>query len=84
MTDPFRDLDAVAQADLIRKGEATSRELVDAAIARAERVNPQLNAILTPLYDKARKTAADPKLPAWPFRTDTWDDVTVWPKEGQR
>jgi sialate O-acetylesterase len=23
-------------------------------------------------------------LPAWPFRTDNWDDVRVWPTEGQR
>ena len=67
MTDPFRDLDAVAQADLVRRGDATSRELVDAAIARAERVNPQLNAILTPFYERARKAAVDPGLPRGPL-----------------
>jgi amidase len=67
MSDPFRDLDAVAQAELVRKGDATARELVDAAIARAERVNPQLNAILTPFYERARKHAADPNLPRGPL-----------------
>jgi Asp-tRNA(Asn)/Glu-tRNA(Gln) amidotransferase A subunit family amidase len=30
----------VAQAELVRNGEVTPRELVEAAIARAERVNP--------------------------------------------
>jgi len=52
------DLDAVAQADLVRRGEVTPLELVDAAIARIERVNPQLNAVIIPLYDKARSPAA--------------------------
>ncbi|MEO6026049.1 MAG: amidase [Candidatus Binatia bacterium] len=68
MTDRFAAFDAVGQAELIRRGDVTSIELVDAAIARAERVNPQLNAILTPLYDKARAAAQDPNLPSGPFR----------------
>ncbi len=63
MTDRFQWLDAVAQADLVRKREVTPSELLEAAIARAERVNPELHAILTPLYAKARKAAADPALP---------------------
>ena len=67
MSDRYQWLDAVAQADLVRKGEVTSRELVEAAIARAERVNPALNAIITPLYEKARAAAGDPRLPAGAF-----------------
>jgi amidase len=67
MTDSYRWLDAVTQAEMVRKGDVTPRELVEAAIARAERVNPQLHAILTPLYDKARKAAADPNLPRGPL-----------------
>ena len=35
-------LDATAQADLVRRGEASPRELVEAAIARIEAVNPKL------------------------------------------
>lgn len=62
MSDPFRDLDAVAQAELVRKREVTPAELAEAAIARAERLNPQLNAIVTPLYEKARAAARDPGL----------------------
>ncbi len=67
MSDPFLAFDAVAQAELVRRGDATPIELVDAAIARCERVNPKLNAVITPLFDKARTAARDPKLPRGPF-----------------
>jgi amidase len=61
-------LDATAQAQLIRTGQLSPREAVDAAIDRIERVNPQLNAVIHPLFGKARAAAADPNLPAGPFR----------------
>jgi amidase len=67
MTDEVLWLDATAQADLVRRGELKPRELVDAAIARIEAVNPALNAVITPLYEKAR-AAADRSLPDGPFR----------------
>ncbi len=57
MTDDFRWLDATAQADLVRSGAASARELVDAAIARIERDNTAVNAVVTPLFDKARRAA---------------------------
>ncbi len=60
-------LDAIAQAELVRRGEIRPMELMEAAIARAERVNPALNAIVTPLYDRAR-AAARGELPDGPFR----------------
>ncbi|HZS06600.1 MAG TPA: amidase family protein [Blastocatellia bacterium] len=59
-------LDATAQAELVRKKEVRPAELVGAAIARIERVNPQLNAVIFPLYDEARNRA-DSELPAGPF-----------------
>ena len=59
-------LDATAQADLVRRREVKPIELVDAAIARIERLNPELNAVVTPLYEQARAAAADP--PDGPFR----------------
>jgi len=59
--------DAVGQAELVAKGAASPRELVDAAIARIEKVNPALNAVVTPLFDKARAQAAS-DLPNGPFR----------------
>jgi amidase len=60
-------LDATAQAELVRGGEITPLELVDAAIARIEQVNPVLNAVVTPLFERARE-AARGDLPAGPFR----------------
>src|SRR5207247_754347 len=53
-------LDATAQADLVRRREVKPIELVDAAIRRIERLNPTLNAVVTPLFDEARALAADP------------------------
>ncbi|MCB0006364.1 MAG: amidase [Anaerolineales bacterium] len=61
-------LDAVGQAALVRRGEISPVELVDAAIAQIERLNPQLNAVITPLYAGARAKALDPALPDGPFR----------------
>ena len=51
-------LDALGLADLVRRGEVTPAELLEEAIARAERVNPRINAIVTPLYEQARRDAA--------------------------
>ncbi len=45
-------LDAVAQAELVRQGEVTPAEPVDIAIASSEKLNPQLNAVITPLKGK--------------------------------
>jgi amidase len=65
-SDEFATLDATAQAELVRKKEVKPIELVDAVIARIERVNPQINAVVTKMYDQAR-TAANTELPDAPF-----------------
>jgi len=67
-TDDFAWLDATAQAALVRAGEVTPAELVEAAIARVEHLNPALNAVIFDRRDKARVEAADPALPDGPFR----------------
>jgi len=59
-------LDATAQADLVRRKEVKPIELVDAAIERIERLNPTINAVITPMYDLAVKAASGP-LPDGPF-----------------
>ena len=46
-------LDATAQAELVASGEVSPQELVDGAIERAEKLNPELNAIVSPLYEQA-------------------------------
>jgi amidase len=66
--DDLADLDAIAQADLVRRGEASPLELVDAAIARIEKLDPTLNAVIHPRFDRAREEAASPALPEGPFR----------------
>ena len=67
MADRLAHLDALAQAELVRTGEARPLELIDAAIARIEHVNPRLNAVITPLFEKARDQAKSPQLPGGPF-----------------
>lgn len=59
-------LDATAQAELVRKGEVKPIELIEAAIARIEKVNPAINAVVTPMYDLARE-AAQKELPQGAF-----------------
>jgi amidase len=60
-------LDACGQAELVRSGQASPRELVDAAIERIEALNPQLNAVIHERFDTARAEADGP-LPDGPFR----------------
>jgi amidase len=61
-------LDAVGQAELVRKGEVTPRELVAAAIARIEKLNSELNAVIHPTFEKALAQASAPDLPDGPLR----------------
>jgi len=65
-SDDFADLDAVATADIIRRGEASCEEVFDAAVARLDRLNPSLNAVIHPTLDAARAALAH--LPDGPFR----------------
>jgi amidase len=65
--DELAFVDATAQAELVRRKEVRPIELVDAAIERIERVNPRLNAVITPMFEQARAAAAGP-LPDGPFR----------------
>ncbi|HEY5986898.1 MAG TPA: amidase [Streptosporangiaceae bacterium] len=60
-------LDATAQAELVRSGEVGPKELVEAAIARIEAINPQLDAVIRTRFDQARAEAAS-ALPEGPFR----------------
>src|SRR2546428_11735095 len=68
MSDELAFLDATAQADLVRRRKVSPAELVQAAITRIERVDRELNAVIIPLFEKARAEAAGPALPDGPFR----------------
>ncbi|HXQ10405.1 MAG TPA: amidase family protein [Caulobacteraceae bacterium] len=63
----YCEYDGVGLAELVRKGEVSPAELVEAAIERIERRNGALNAVVFKAYDEARKTAAG-ALPDGPFR----------------
>lgn len=67
MSDSLEHLDATGLAELVRTRAASPRELVDAAIARIEAQNPSLNAVVTPMFEAARRRADGP-LPDGPFR----------------
>lgn len=67
MSNELTWLDATAMAGLVARGEVTPEELVEAAISRAEGLNPLLNAIIHPFYDEARNEATG-DLPDGPFR----------------
>jgi amidase len=67
MADDFQWLDATAQAQLVRDGEVTPVELLEAALARIDAANPALNAVIIDLSEKARAAAAS-ALPEGPFR----------------
>lgn len=60
-------MDAVDQAALVKNGELTPLELLEAAIERIERIDPVLNAVVIRWFDHARDTARS-DLPDGPFR----------------
>lgn len=59
-------LDAMAQAELVRNKQASALELLEACAARAERINPQINGIVTLFLERARATAKG-RLPQSPL-----------------
>lgn len=66
MSDDLARMDATAQAELVSSGEASPTELMEAAIARAEKVNPEINAIIHDLSDSGLEKASD-EVPDGPF-----------------
>ncbi|MCA8887720.1 MAG: amidase [Parvularculaceae bacterium] len=72
------ELDAVETATRIRNGELSAVEAVDAAIARARRINPKINAIATKTFKAAHKLAGTTTGPlaGVPTFIKDLDDVT--------
>ncbi len=62
----YNQYDGLGLAQLVKKKEISAAELCEEAITRIERVNPTLNAVITPMYDLARK-AVQAILPDGPF-----------------
>lgn len=55
--DEFVNYDATGLADLIKKKEVTPSELVEVFIRRIETINPIINCIATPTFERARAKA---------------------------
>ncbi|HEV8616667.1 MAG TPA: amidase [Methylomirabilota bacterium] len=58
--------DGLGLAELVRRRQVTPQELLDATVARIEKKNPALNAVVTRMYDQAQ-AAVRTGLPAGPF-----------------
>lgn len=55
----YEQYDGVGLAALIRNGEIKAVDVCEEAIRRAEALNPNINAIITPLYEYARKATEE-------------------------
>lgn len=58
--DALGELDAVGLVEALHRGEVSVPDVVEAAIARVERVDPEVNALAFRAYDRARAEARDP------------------------
>ena len=56
----YRQQDGLGLAQLVADKEVSASELLEVAIARAEEVNPKLNAVIVPMHDIARARAKEP------------------------
>lgn len=66
MFNDYADHDGLALADLIRRREVSASEVLEAAVRRIEALNPKLNAVVRPLFERARQKLAS-GLPEGPF-----------------
>jgi amidase len=54
----YERYDGLGLAELVKKKEVQPVELVEEAINRIEKLNPQINAVIYKMYEQARKAAA--------------------------
>jgi amidase len=64
--DEYAQYDGLGLAELVARGEVSASELLEAAMARADRYNPSLNAIIH-RFDQRASTVAKHALPKGPF-----------------
>jgi Asp-tRNA(Asn)/Glu-tRNA(Gln) amidotransferase A subunit family amidase len=65
--DDYEKYDGLGLADLVRRKETTPEDLLEAAITRTEKRNPELNAVVIPMFEEARAALRE-GLPEGPFR----------------
>ncbi len=61
----YANYDGLGLAALVRERQISAAELLEEAIARAEQVNPHINAVVAPMYEQARHAVAE--VPSGPF-----------------
>ncbi len=49
----YEQYDGLGLGELVRKKEITPGELCEAAIQQIEKINPRINAVITPMGDEA-------------------------------
>lgn len=59
--DDYRNQDLLGLAEMIARRDISAAEAVEAAVLRAEAVNPKINAVAEPLFDQARREAETPR-----------------------
>ena len=62
----YTEYDGLGLAELMTGGQVSPDEVLEAALERIGRLNPRLNAVITPMYDRARQSLAQ-GLPQGPF-----------------
>jgi amidase/6-aminohexanoate-cyclic-dimer hydrolase len=62
----YGSYDAIGLAELVRKKQVSAAELLDEAVARTAKVDPQINAVVVKHYDHAKRQI-DQGLPDGPF-----------------
>ena len=67
MRNSFPACDATALAERIRNRETTAEEVLEQSISRMELINPGINAVIHPLFKKARAQLANGEISVGPF-----------------
>ena len=67
MTEISSAPDAMELAKRIRSGEATAESVLEDSIARINAIDPRINAVIHPLFEKARREVASGTIPDGPF-----------------
>src|SRR5271163_3095398 len=79
--DALGELDAVGLVDAIKSGRVGRGEVVEAAIARTEAVNPELNGLAYQAFDRARAEAAKAAESSAPARDGFFSGVPTFVKD---
>ena len=59
----YDQYDGLGLAELIRAKQISAAEVCEAAIARIERLNPQINAVVLPMFEIGRGVLSAGRLP---------------------